>query len=71
MMLIKTTTDPIPGNADTNPSTTVRSDGEIEITRSTRKILSARKTDSSPTLGKNAIPTITKSKRFQPFVKKR
>ena len=47
MMLINTTTDPMPGRADTNASITLRRLDEIEITRSTRstrKILKDRKT---------------------------
>ena len=44
-------TDPIPGTARINPSTTRRSDGAAEITRNTRKMRKARRTFRLPAPG--------------------
>ena len=66
MIDISKKTDPIPGSAVNNPSTTRRSDGTAETTRKTRKMRNARKTESPCAPGTSAMPTITKSKMFQP-----
>jgi hypothetical protein len=70
MIAISRNTDPMPGRAVMNPSTTRRRRGATEMTRSTRRMRSARSTDMPPPRA-SAIPTITKSKMFQPDRKNR
>ena len=71
MIPISKNTLPIPGKAVTNPSTTRRNRGAAEMTRSTRKMRKARRTDSPWVAGISAIPTIKKSKTFHPERKNR
>jgi hypothetical protein len=61
----------MPGSARTNPSTTRLSEGETEMTRSRRRIRSARRTLKVCAPGTSEMPTMTKSKMFQPERKKR
>ncbi len=69
MIVISRNTDPIPGNAVINPSTTRRRRGATDNTRKTRRIRSARKTDSPCTAGTSAMATTVKSKTFHPLRK--
>ena len=64
-------TETIPGIARMKPSTTRRIEAEKEISRSTRRMRSARRTDISPVAGRSAIPTMRVSKMFHPLRRKR
>jgi hypothetical protein len=71
MIDIRRNTDPIPGSAVINPSTTRLSDGTTERMRRTLRMRSARSTDRPCPPGTRAMPTMTKSNRFQPERKNR
>ena len=61
----------MPGNALNSAPTTARICGTTDMSRSTRKIRRARSTDSGPAAGSQAIPTMARSKTFQPLEKNR
>ena len=60
------TTDIIPGIEYLIAETTRRICGTTEIRRKTRKILKVRSTVSAPLVGSQAMPTMERSKIFQP-----
>ena len=70
-MAINKKTEAIPGSAVTNPSTTRRNRGAVEITRNTRNIRKARSTVNDPPVGTSDTATTKVSKMFHQFVKNR
>ena len=62
---------PSRGSPGPGRRTTWRICGTTDISRSTRRIRSARSTENGPLAGTRAMPTTTKSKMFQPERKER
>ena len=61
----------MPGIARSSACTTRRIEGTTEISRSARRILSARSTVTPSPAGMKVMATMVKSKTFQDEVKKR